>query len=174
MRTRARPPIAVFSIHDRDSAEFGEFRPGPNPELSQAMHTHFPIVLFFLFTWIAPAAQRANQTVDPPAVPRVSIDEFKKLQAAGEVLVVDVRSEASFSEGHIPGALWVALGDIERRAGEVRKKARSRPIVTYCSCFAEHTAAEAASRLYAQGFSHVKALAGGYPEWVLRGWRVER
>ena len=138
------------------------------------MHTHIPVVLFFLFSWVAGTPGPSNQAIDPPAVPRISVDDFKKLHAASDVLVVDVRSDASFREGHIPGATWVALADIERRANELRKKVRSRPIVTYCSCFAEHTAALAASRLYALGFVNVKALAGGYPEWVLRGWRVER
>ena len=138
------------------------------------MHTHIPLVLFLLFTFVAPAPQRPSQTIDPPAVPRISVDDFKPLHAAAEVLIVDVRSEASFREGHIPGAINVPLADIERRVSDLRKKVKSRLIVTYCSCFAEHTAAEAASRLYAQGFVNVKALSGGYPEWVLRGWRVER
>ena len=138
------------------------------------MHTCIALVLLIMSTSIAAAPQRANQTIDAPAVPRISVDDFKKLHAAGEVFVVDVRSESSFREGHIPGAVGVPLADIDRRANDLRKKVRSRPIVTYCSCFAEHTAAEAAARLYAQGFVNVKALAGGYPEWVLRGWRIER
>lgn len=138
------------------------------------MPTHIPFILLLFLMSVVGAPQRPMATIDPPAVPRISVDDFKKLHAAGDVLVVDVRSESSFREGHIPGAIGVPLADIDRRANELRKKVKSRPIVTYCSCFAEHTAAEAASRLYTRGFLNVKALAGGYPEWVLRGWRIER
>ena len=64
---------------------------------------------------------------------RMEIDEFRKLHAAGKVLVVDVRDEQSFRNGHIPDAINVPLGDHERAEHFNRLKAEKRPIVTYCA-----------------------------------------
>jgi ArsR family transcriptional regulator len=100
--------------------------------------------------------------------------EFRGLNAAGSVLVVDVRDELVFRVGHIPGAMSVPLAEIERRAGEVRDRARDRRIVTYCSCPSEQTALAAAVALWKRGVTSVSVLVGGYPEWVATGGAVEK
>jgi len=120
------------------------------------------------------ASQKPSDRTDPTTVPRVSLEDFRKLHAAGQVFVVDVRSEAAFNSGHIPGAMSIPLDDVERRVDEIRAKAKDRPIVTYCSCPAEHSAAEAGLRLSRQGLKNVSALAGGYTEWVFSGGSIER
>ena len=71
----------------------------------------------------APAAQYAVQ--------RIEFDEFQKLYAEKKVLVVDVRDEASFAGGHIPGAINVPLGTEDRRIEPL--KTEKRLIVTYCA-----------------------------------------
>jgi predicted sulfurtransferase len=68
---------------------------------------------------------------DPAVVTRISLDEFKRLFDAGEVLVIDVRSRESYRIGHIPGALWVPFANLEQRVEEL--KASGKPIVTYCT-----------------------------------------
>jgi rhodanese-related sulfurtransferase len=102
------------------------------------------------------------------------MEEFRGPHAAGSVLVVDVRDELVFKVGHIPGAISVPLAEIERRAGEVRDRARDRPVVTYCSCPSEQTALSAAIALWKGGVSNVSVLVGGYPEWVATGGAVEK
>lgn len=62
---------------------------------------------------------------------RIPWAEFKKLQDSGTVVVVDVRDEGSYAAGHIPGAASIPAGEIEKRAGELKK--RKVPIVTYCA-----------------------------------------
>ncbi|HYN10271.1 MAG TPA: rhodanese-like domain-containing protein [Vicinamibacterales bacterium] len=108
------------------------------------------------------------------AIPRLTLEEFRVRQAAGSVLVVDVRDEFVFKAGHIPGAMSVPLAEIDRRAGEVRTRAGQRPVVTYCSCPSEQTAASAAMSLSKLGIANVSVLVGGYPEWVATGGAVER
>ena len=75
----------------------------------------------------------AAQEPDLSTAPRVPMAEFKALQAAGTVLVVDVRDEVSFSTGHIPGARSIPLGQLldPRRVTEL--KATRKPIVLYCA-----------------------------------------
>jgi precorrin-6B methylase 2 len=62
---------------------------------------------------------------------RMAFEMFKKRRAGGTIVVVDVRSEAEFVAGHIPGATWIPLSTVGSRAAELR--ARGKPIVTYCS-----------------------------------------
>ena len=111
---------------------------------------------------------------DPLTVPRISQAEFQKLHASDGVLAVDVRQAIAFQSGHIPGAVGVPLPETERHVKELREKAKGRPIVTYCSCPSEHSSAEAALVLYKKGLEDVRALVGGFPDWVLSGGRVER
>jgi rhodanese-related sulfurtransferase len=114
----------------------------------------------------------------PPAraagVQRITVLELDRLMAAGRALAVDVRSTEAFADGHLPGALHVPLADAARLARSVATSAAGRAVVTYCSCPAEHSSAEAAAILIANGVADARALVGGYPEWVRAGGKVER
>jgi 3-mercaptopyruvate sulfurtransferase SseA len=110
----------------------------------------------------------------PHLIPRLRLEEFRARHAAGSVLVIDVRDELVFRNGHIPGAMNVPLSEIDRRASEIRTRAGQRTIVTYCSCPSEQTAASAAVALSKLGVTNVRVLVGGYPEWVSTGGAVEK
>jgi rhodanese-related sulfurtransferase len=132
------------------------------------------IVVWAMWGGLAAVAQQTGNVGEPRVPPRVSIGDFRKMHAAGAVLVVDVRDELAYKGGHIPGAISVPLPDVEARAGDIRAKAKDRLIVTYCSCPSEHSSAAAADVLMAHGVSKVSALVGGLPEWVAKGGKIER
>ena len=106
------------------------------------------------------------------SVPRVTIDELKTLMAQKTVVIIDVRRPGEFVQGRIPGAINInytdIMGEAERFAGE------KRTIVAYCACVNETTAARAAVDLAARGVTGVKALKGGWDEWIGRGEVVEK
>ena len=106
------------------------------------------------------------------AVPRISIDELKTLMDRQAVVVLDVRDPASFAKGRIPGAINVDYTLILKQAG--RFAGEKRPIVAYCACANEMTAARAAVDLAAGGIPGAKALEGGWDEWVARGEKIEK
>lgn len=108
-----------------------------------------------------------------PAVPRIGQAEFRMLHGSGAVLAVDVRGEAAYRAGHIPGAMHVPLASTAASAEAIRTRAAGRTIVTYCSCPAEQTSAEAAAVLLEQGVGPAGALVGGYVQWVRDGGPVE-
>lgn len=123
-------------------------------------------------TWVTSHSQ-VTPPVPPPVVnpetaPRISLVEFAALHAAGRALVVDVRGEASYREGHIPSAVHVPLHEIETRAADLVARAAGRPIVTYCGCSAEQTSAMAAAILLRRGAVRAGALVGGYAAWLER------
>jgi predicted sulfurtransferase len=69
---------------------------------------------------------------DPNAsVPRISQEDFKKLLAENKVLVLDVRTEEAYRNGHIPGAVSIPLLKLEERLADL--KAAKKPIVAYCT-----------------------------------------
>lgn len=62
---------------------------------------------------------------------RIAWEAFKPLYDAKKVIVIDVRDDASFQAGHIPGARSVPLDQIEKRVEELEKL--RKPLVTYCA-----------------------------------------
>lgn len=63
-------------------------------------------------------------------VRRISASELHEAQAAGEALIVDVRTREAFDAVHIPGAISLPLEEVGRRAGELP---RDKLIATYCT-----------------------------------------
>ena len=103
----------------------------------------------------------------------MAFTEFRPLQAHKSVLVLDVRDADSFANGRIPGALHMPVPDIDVRLAAVKKAAKGRLIVTYCSCPTEASSLRAAKLLSERGLS-AKALVGGFPRWVESGGVIER
>jgi rhodanese-related sulfurtransferase len=131
------------------------------------------LLVALVLATVAPSAQRINPK-DASTVPRITQMGFQPLQSEGKVLVLDVRDEKAFAEGHIPGAMNVPLMDVEKRLDDIKVRVAGRPIVLYCACPAEHSAAEAGLVLYKHGVTDIRALLGGYHEWVRAGGKVEK
>lgn len=83
----------------------------------------------------ADAAQVFSSTNEEWKAPelRITVDEFKRLQAAGDVLIVDVRDPQSYRQGHLPGAVLMTPEELSTEEGRAKLKGEKRTIVTYCS-----------------------------------------
>src|SRR5262245_11361853 len=121
------------------------------------------------------AAQSAQQ---PPAaqspagqVPRITVDELKKLMADQQVVVVDVRSADAYNIGHIKGAINLPVDKI--RAGDYKDLPRDKRVITYCSCGAEQSSADASALLEKAGFKNGATLLGGTNAWQQSGGEME-
>jgi hypothetical protein len=78
----------------------------------------------------AAAASPASQSPED-RVPRISAEELKKLVAANQVLIIDVRAPETYQAEHIKGA--ISLPEAKVEAGEYQDLPRHKRIVTYCS-----------------------------------------
>jgi len=82
------------------------------------------------------------------------------------IVVVDVREDREWDAGHIPGAVHVGRGVLERDA-EALWPDPSTAIVLYCGGgYRSALAADAMQRL---GFTEVLSLAGGVRTWQAAG-----
>jgi rhodanese-related sulfurtransferase len=75
-------------------------------------------------------------------------------------VAVDVREPQEWEAGHVHGSLWIPLGELQARAGELP---RDRPLVIVCRTGAR--SGYAADALVAAGYD-ASNLAGGLFAWT--------
>jgi len=78
------------------------------------------------------------------------------------VLILDVRSEAEFTRGHVPGAVNLSHDRLAAQLEEL-DAARDQPIVVYCE--SGRRAGLAADVLREAGFSDIRHLTGDMSDW---------
>jgi len=101
-------------------------------------------------------------------IQEVTLDEVEAKRQKGEQFVlVDVREESEFAKDHIPGALHMGKGTIERDI-EQRVPDLDTPIVLYCG--GGFRSALAADNLRKMGYRNVHSLIGGYKGMVAADW----
>jgi len=92
-------------------------------------------------------------------------------QRAGESLViVDVRSDDAWRQGHIVGAVHMPYRDIEARAPQELDPAV--PVVVYCWSPGCNAGAKGAVEFAKLGYQ-VREMIGGYEYWVREGQPTE-
>jgi len=77
-----------------------------------------------------PAPLPGSDTVYADGARRVTADELDTMMKNGQAIVVDVRNQASYDIGHLPGAKLIPAGEILNHLNELP---RDKTIVTYCS-----------------------------------------
>ena len=77
-------------------------------------------------------------------------------------LVVDLRPQADFEKGHIPGSKNVQMSQFDPENKQLTA-ARALPVVLVCKT--GQTAGTAAGRLHKAGFERVYVLDGGIGAW---------
>ena len=85
-------------------------------------------------------------------------------------LIVDVRPDEEYKQGHLPGAISVPLQGLERR---LRELPRDKLIVAYCHGRFCILADKAVEILLASGFSAQRA-DDGVVEWKIAGLPTEK
>ena len=98
----------------------------------------------------------------------VSRKELLKRLKDKSVLLLDVRPEDEFAQGHLPGALNVPLVQLGKNLSKLPKGAR---IVAYCRGPYCVLSFEAVAALRAKGYD-ARRLEDGFPEWKAAGLPV--
>ena len=85
-----------------------------------------------------------------------------------QALVIDIRSQTAFAQGHLLGSLHIEQALLEKKIQSLEKY-RQRPLIIVCQ--AGHTAMQAAQLLKQQGFTAL-VLGGGLQQWKSNGLPV--
>lgn len=102
------------------------------------------------------------------AMEPVSRKELTRRLKDGLTTVLDVRPNDEFGAGHLPEAVNIPLGELERRLRELPK---SKEVVAYCRGPYCVLAFEAVALLRKRGYT-VRRLEDGFPEWKAAGLPV--
>jgi len=96
-------------------------------------------------------------------VRETNVEEVKKkMDSGGKFILVDVREESEFAKDHLPGAIHLGKGVIERDI-EARVPDLNAEIVLYCG--GGFRSALAADNLQKMGYTNVISMDGGIRDW---------
>jgi rhodanese-related sulfurtransferase len=104
------------------------------------------------------AKQRVHET---------DVDEVKaKLDNGEKFVLIDVREESEYAKDHLPGAIHLGKGVIERDI-EQRVPDPKTPVVLYCG--GGFRSALAADNIQKMGYTNVLSMDGGIRVWREKG-----
>jgi len=89
-------------------------------------------------------------------------DVKKRLDAGEKFYLVDTREESEFARGHLPGAIHLSKGVIERDIEQAIPD-KNAPIVLYCG--GGFRSALAGDNLQKMGYTNVLSMDGGWRGW---------
>jgi rhodanese-related sulfurtransferase len=105
------------------------------------------------------------------AAENVSVDTLAAQISAGKApLVVDVRTEDEFLEGHIPGARLIPHDEIGNYVDSLAAF-KDEPILIYCR--SGKRAESAVKTLEEAGFSKIQVLEGSFSAWQAAGQKTK-
>src|ERR1700722_959772 len=105
-------------------------------------------------------------------VRETNVEEVKKkLDIGAKFILVDVREESEFANDHLPGAIHLGKGVIERDI-EARVPDTGAEIVLYCG--GGFRSALAADNLQKMGYTNVISMDGGIRDWREKGYPLTK
>lgn len=105
-------------------------------------------------------------------VKETTVDEIKQRLDGGEkFMLVDVREESEYAKDHLPGAVHLGKGIIERDI-EARVSDPKTELVLYCG--GGFRSALAADNLQKMGYTNVISMDGGVREWREKNYPLVR
>jgi rhodanese-related sulfurtransferase len=105
-------------------------------------------------------------------IKETKVAEVKKRLDAGErFTLIDVREDNEWARGHLPGAVHLGRGVIERDIEE-RFPERSVELVLYCG--GGYRSAMSADNLQKMGYVNVSSMDGGWRGWTEAGYPTEK
>jgi rhodanese-related sulfurtransferase len=95
----------------------------------------------------------------------------KRIDKREKFLLVDVREESEFAKDHLPGAIHLGKGIIERDI-EQRVPDLNTEMILYCG--GGFRSALAADNLQKMGYTNVLSMDGGIRDWREKGYPLTK
>jgi len=98
-----------------------------------------------------------------PRIRELSLKQLEQFKTQGDpFILIDVREDHEWSKGHIPGALHIGKGILERDI-QSSVPERDKTLVLYCG--GGYRSILAADNLQKMGYTNVYSLEGGWSAW---------
>lgn len=110
-------------------------------------------------------------TVNAQVFERVNATRFKELVDQGNAIILDVRTPAEYSRGHIKGSTLIDVSDPNFKS-KVSLVQKDKTVLLYCLSGSRSRAAT--SFLQTQGFKKIYELAHGLIEWNQLSYPLEK
>lgn len=121
------------------------------------------IILFMMFSGSLTSRMRGFREIGPA--------ESVQLINHNDAVMVDVREDSEYKDGHILDSIHIPLGKLGERIGEL-EKFREKPIIV--SCRSGHRSASACAKLRKHGFETIYNLKGGVLAWQNAGLPLQK
>jgi len=98
-------------------------------------------------------------------------DVQRRADAGEQFVLVDVREDNEWANGHIPGAIHLGKGIIERDIEQVVPETSAK-LILYCG--GGFRSALVADNLQKMGYSNVESMDGGWRGWTSAGLPIAK
>lgn len=88
---------------------------------------------------------------------------LSQLKTSTTLQILDVRTAAEYTSGHVPGALNIPIQELSERIDELGRYNRNAPIIVYCEQGIRGH--RGVTLLHKAGFTHVQQLEGDMKAW---------
>lgn len=123
----------------------------------------------------APAVESAAEAADAVAATDalnlpdvVDAQTVASIQQREDVLVLDVREQWEYDEGHIPNVTFIPMNDVPARLSEIPT---DKTVIV--SCRSGNRSGQVVEYLRQQGYDNVHNMQGGILAWQQAGLPVE-
>jgi rhodanese-related sulfurtransferase len=130
-------------------------------------------LVFSVFLLIGCLGQKSNpptfnpETSGPDMITQIELSRL--IQNSGDFLLIDVRTEDEYDQGHLPGAIVIPYDEFDTRYNEILEYSDGK-VILYCHVggMGDH----AGRVLIKNGFANVKNLEGGINGWMKSGGKI--
>ena len=101
--------------------------------------------------------------------PEVDVHTAAAVQNRDDVVLIDVREQWEYDEGHIPNITLIPMGEITNRLDEIP---RDKEVIV--TCRSGNRSGQVTEFLRQNGFENVHNMQGGIVAWQQAGYEVEQ
>lgn len=113
------------------------------------------------------AAESADAPLDLPV--DIDVQTVSEIKDRDDVVVIDVREQWEYDEGHIPGVVHLPMDDVPGRLDEIPT---DQTVVL--TCRSGNRSNQVTKYLQENGFDNVHNMQGGIVAWQNAGFDVEQ
>ncbi len=131
----------------------------------------FALMLGLLLTaCAAPAVVEVDPNLDLATLPdTIDVHTAAALQDRNDVLLIDVRENWEYEEGHIPNITHIPIGEVSARIAEI-----PTDVTVILTCRSGARSGQVYEFLTSQGFANVHNMDGGIVAWGNAGYAISQ